>query len=105
MPRRRMLSAAERVFLVAIPTTDDELIRHYTLCESDVTVIQQHRGRHNRLGFVVQPLGRLPNGTKSYAKAATPKQRDGQSTANLSTGRVPRAPTPARIGQPAGHRR
>ena len=54
MPRRSVLTPAERLSLVAIPATDDELIRHYTLSEADVTVIHQHRGRHNRLGFAVQ---------------------------------------------------
>ena len=30
------------------------LIRHYTLSESDLAVISQHRGGANRLGFAVQ---------------------------------------------------
>ncbi len=31
MPRRSILSAAERESLLALPDTKDELIRHYTL--------------------------------------------------------------------------
>jgi len=54
MPRRSVLTPAERLSLVAIPATDDELIRQYTLSAADVVVIQQHRGGHNRLGFAVQ---------------------------------------------------
>lgn len=38
MPRRSILSAAERESLLALPDTKDELIRHYTFSESDGTV-------------------------------------------------------------------
>jgi hypothetical protein len=33
LPRRSILSAAERDSLLAMPNTQDELIRHYTLSE------------------------------------------------------------------------
>ena len=33
MPRRSILSAAERESLLALPDTKDELIRHYTFSE------------------------------------------------------------------------
>jgi len=54
MPRRATLSAAERENLLAFPDTEDLLIRHYTLNESDLSIIRQRRGDHNRLGFAVQ---------------------------------------------------
>jgi len=54
MPRRSLLSAAERDSLFVPPDTLDELIRHYTLSESDLAIINQHRGGPNRLGFTVQ---------------------------------------------------
>jgi TnpA family transposase len=54
MPRRSILSAAERESLLALPDTNDELIRHYTFSESDLSIINQRRGRANRLGFAVQ---------------------------------------------------
>lgn len=54
MPRRSILSAAERENLLALPSDRDELIRHYTFTESDLSVIAQHRGAANRLGFAVQ---------------------------------------------------
>ena len=54
MPRRNLLMSAERASLLAFPTTDDELIRHYTFSESDLAAIRQRRGNHNRLGFAVQ---------------------------------------------------
>src|SRR5262245_58257931 len=66
MPRRRLLTPAERAGLLAFPTTDDELLRHYTFSEPDLSVIGQRRGDHNRLGFAVQlcylryPGGALP---------------------------------------------
>ena len=54
MPRRSLLSATERAALLVFPTTDDELIRHYTFTEPDLAAIRQHRGSQNRLGFAVQ---------------------------------------------------
>src|SRR3954467_14476160 len=53
MPRRSLLSAAERERLLAPPDDPNELIRHYTLSEPDLSVIRQHRGAANRLGFAV----------------------------------------------------
>ena len=54
MPRRSVLTPAERTALLAFPTTNDELIRHYTFSEFDLASIRQRRGNHNRLGFAVQ---------------------------------------------------
>lgn len=54
MPRRSILSAADRDSLLAMPDANDELIQHYTFSESDLAVIRQHRGYANRLGFAVQ---------------------------------------------------
>lgn len=54
MPRRSILSAAERESLLALPDTKDELIRHYTFSETDLSIIRQRRRAGNRLGFAVQ---------------------------------------------------
>lgn len=54
MPRRNLLTTAERTGLLAFPATDDEFIQHYTFAEPDLSVIHQRRGSHNRLGFAVQ---------------------------------------------------
>ena len=54
MPRRSILSATERESLLALPDAKDELIRYYTLNETDLSVIRQRRGAANRLGFAVQ---------------------------------------------------
>jgi hypothetical protein len=54
MPRRSILSAAERESLLALPDTKDDLIRHYTFSETDLSIIRQRRGPANRLGFAVQ---------------------------------------------------
>jgi hypothetical protein len=53
MPRRSILSATERESLLALPDAKDELIRHYTFNETDLSVIRR-RGAANRLGFAVQ---------------------------------------------------
>jgi TnpA family transposase len=54
MPRQLVLSATERQNLLALPDTTDELIRRYTLSETDLAVVRKHRGSVNRLGFAVQ---------------------------------------------------
>lgn len=54
MPRRGLLTASERASLLAFPETEELLARYYTLSESDLSVISQRRGDHNRLGFAVQ---------------------------------------------------
>ena len=54
MPRRSTLSAAEREQLLALPETSEEFIRHYAFSEADLSLIHQHRGAANRLGFAVQ---------------------------------------------------
>ncbi len=54
MPRRSILSTTERDGLMALPQSQDELIQHYTLNESDLSLIRQRRGEANRLGFAVQ---------------------------------------------------
>ena len=42
MPRRSILSAAERESLLALPDTKDDLIRHYTFSDTDLSIIRQH---------------------------------------------------------------
>jgi TnpA family transposase len=54
MPRRSILSATVRESLLALPDNRDDLIRRYTLSESDLSIIRQRRGAANRLGFAVQ---------------------------------------------------
>ncbi|HHR4548482.1 TPA: Tn3-like element TnAs3 family transposase, partial [Salmonella enterica] len=52
--RRSILSAAERESLLALPDSKDDLIRHYTFNDTDLSIIRQRRGPANRLGFAVQ---------------------------------------------------
>ncbi|MDD3596291.1 Tn3 family transposase [Sulfuricurvum sp.] len=54
MPRRSILTASEKESLIAIPESEEEIIQHYTLSETDLSIIRQHRGAANRLGFAVQ---------------------------------------------------
>jgi len=54
MPRRSILTVAERDGLLALPDAQDELIRYYSFNESDVALVRQRRGNANRLGFAVQ---------------------------------------------------
>lgn len=54
MPRRTVLTSIERMSLLAIPSSEEALIQHYTFSESDISMIKQRRGEHNRLGVAVQ---------------------------------------------------
>src|ERR1017187_2836811 len=54
MPRRELLSPAQREELLNFPTDERSLIRHYTLTSKDLAIIRQHRSDQNRLGFAVQ---------------------------------------------------
>ena len=54
MPRRTLFTANERASLLSFPSEAQDYIKHYTFSEADLSVIRQHRGDHNRLGFAVQ---------------------------------------------------
>lgn len=54
MPRRAILTTADRENLLALPETDDKLIRHYTFSETDLALIRLRLGDANRFGFAVQ---------------------------------------------------
>jgi hypothetical protein len=53
VPRRTLLSAAERASLLALPTSENDWIRHYHLSETDISVIRSRRGAHplRRIGI------------------------------------------------------
>ena len=53
MPRRFILSVAERESLLSLPASQDDLIRHYSLSDSDLSLVRQRRGASNRLGFAI----------------------------------------------------
>ena len=55
MPRRELLTPAQRTELLAFPTEESELIRRYTLSRAELAYIRAHRGAHNRLGIAIQP--------------------------------------------------
>jgi hypothetical protein len=40
--------------LLTLPQSQDELIQHYTLNDTDLALVKQRRGESNRLGFAVQ---------------------------------------------------
>ena len=54
MPRRELLSPAQREELLSFPTEEADLLRHYTFYTHDLAVIRRRLGDHNRLGFAVQ---------------------------------------------------
>ncbi len=73
MPRRTILSDAELASLLALPDTEAELIRRYTFSDADLSVISQHRGPANRLGFAVQLCYMRYPGVVLAADHAPPK--------------------------------
>ena len=54
MPRRNILTSTERTHLYSLPENEDDLIRYYTLNESDLSLVRQRRGDGNRLGLAIQ---------------------------------------------------
>lgn len=54
MSRRSILTTQERQSLLALPDNQADFIRHYSLSESDISLIKQKRGDANRLGFSIQ---------------------------------------------------
>jgi len=71
VPRRGVLTAAERSSLFALPESESEFARIFTFGESDLTRIRRRRGDANRLGFAVQmALLRFPgNGLATDGRA------------------------------------
>jgi len=54
MPRRRALTGAQLEDLLALPTSEPDLIRHWTLGRDDLAAIERRRGAHNQLGYTLQ---------------------------------------------------
>lgn len=54
MSKPNLLSPAQRTRLLAFPTEERDLARHYTLTGEDLKLIDLRRRDHNRLGFAVQ---------------------------------------------------
>ena len=54
MPRRRALTEAQLESLLALPNTEADLVRHWTLDRADLAAVDRRRGGHNQLGFALQ---------------------------------------------------
>jgi len=54
MPRRAVLTEAQRDALLALPITEGELVRHWTLSPDDLAIVARRRRPANRLGFALQ---------------------------------------------------
>src|SRR3546814_27096 len=54
VPRRAVLTEAQRAALLALPESEPDLARYWTLGTDDLRVIVSRRRPHNRLGFAIQ---------------------------------------------------
>lgn len=55
MALRKILSEKEKENLIKSPSLKEDIIRWYTLTESDIIIIEQNcRGTPNKLGFAIQ---------------------------------------------------
>ena len=54
MPRRRVLTDGQLEALLALPTADPLLARHYTLSRADLELIGRRRYDRNQLGYALQ---------------------------------------------------
>lgn len=57
MPRRSVLTDAQRASLLALPEDEADLVRYWTLSADDLRIIVSRRRAHNRLGFAIQLCG------------------------------------------------
>lgn len=57
MPRRSVLTDAQRTSLLALPEDEADLVRYWTLSADDLRIIVSRRRAHNRLGFAIQLCG------------------------------------------------
>src|SRR5262249_4740636 len=74
MPRREILSPAQREALLVIHVDRAGLIEHSVLSEQDISLVRQRRGDNNRLGIAVQlALRRFP-GTALQGDETPPKE-------------------------------
>ncbi len=53
MARRQRLSEAQVAELFEPPTSQRDLVRHFTLTEADLVAVRRCRGDHNRLGYAL----------------------------------------------------
>ena len=53
MPRKSVLSELDKQLLLNIPSDFPELSKYYLLSETDIALINQKRGHHNKLGFAL----------------------------------------------------
>ena len=54
MPRRRALTEAQLETLFALPITEADLIRHWTLDKTDLAAVDRRRGAPNQLSYALQ---------------------------------------------------
>ena len=54
MPQRRALTKAQLESLLALPVTEADLVRHWTLGDDDLFLVDRRRRIHNQLGFALQ---------------------------------------------------
>lgn len=54
MPRRTVLSTAQRTSFQELPTEPTELAKYYSLSKKDLSIVSKRRRPCNRLGFAVQ---------------------------------------------------
>lgn len=54
MPRRRALTKAQLENRLALPVTEADLVRHWTLGDDDLAIVGRRRRNHNQLGFALQ---------------------------------------------------
>ena len=69
MPRRMILTDAERQNFLALPTDDDTLIRHWSLDDEDHRLLETRRRDDTRLGLALQLCALGQRGSNPHCRA------------------------------------
>ncbi len=59
MPRRVTLTDRQKDALLRLPTSQTDLLKHYTLSDEDLGHIRLRRRAHNRFGFALGVWGAM----------------------------------------------
>ena len=83
MPARVPMTRKQRDALLALPTSEAEVIRHHSLDAEDLAAVAEARGLETRLGFALQLCVALPRPAPAPGRAGSASGHDSQTNWSL----------------------